>query len=173
MNLVYHYPNVTALAAYITSIASPENDEEVDPIKLRTSAMEEMVKKYSGSFKQHEPKGGVASKDVIIVTGTTGGLGALLLEKLLKSPDVERVYALNRGKEGLMTRQRKAFKERGMDLEVLRSEKLDLLAVDLSDATLGLETDKFETVCLRFTLFLSQLAYHSPSCVAFDSFVIT
>ena len=72
-----------------------------------------------------------------------------------------------------MTRQRKAFKERGMDLEVLRSEKLDLLAVDLSDATLGLETDKFETVCLRFTLFLSQLAYRSPSCVAFDSFVIT
>jgi nucleoside-diphosphate-sugar epimerase len=50
-------------------------------------------------------------KLVIVITGTTGGLGSHLLERCLADPHVERVYALNRpsANGSLLAKQRDAF----------------------------------------------------------------
>jgi nucleoside-diphosphate-sugar epimerase len=49
-----------------------------------------------------------------VITGTTGGLGSHLLERFLRDPKVERVYALNRSPAGrsLADKQREAFESR-------------------------------------------------------------
>jgi hypothetical protein len=59
-----------------------------------------------------------ANGKVVLLTGTTGGLGANILASLIGDEAVSRVYALNRpskGGEGLGERQRGAFVERGLE----------------------------------------------------------
>jgi len=50
-----------------------------------------MVQAYSGNFPKHHPSVATPSKDVVMITGTTGGLGAVLLAELITSNDVIRV----------------------------------------------------------------------------------
>jgi len=85
-----------------------------------------------GDFQTH-PK-------IVLLTGSTGSLGSYLLELLLQSPSVERVWALNRPSEksSLSERQINAFKERGIDEDLLRSAKLRLVEGTVSREMFGL-----------------------------------
>ncbi|KAF9017319.1 hypothetical protein BDZ89DRAFT_1074872 [Hymenopellis radicata] len=77
---------------------------------------------------------------VVLVTGTTGFLGTGILAKLLDSPDVRRIYAVNRSsKDGtaLEDRQKAAFEERGYDAMLLDSPKLLLVETSLTERGLG------------------------------------
>lgn len=75
---------------------------------------------------------------VILITGTTGGLGAQLLEYILKTHSpTPRIFALNRiGSDQTVTalqRQESAFSSRGLDLNLLKHSKLTLLSANTLD----------------------------------------
>lgn len=59
--------------------------------------------------------GSISEGGTIVITGTTGCFGSHLLAQLLQTPDVARVYALNRQSSGdvlaLQERQRDAFRK--------------------------------------------------------------
>lgn len=72
----------------------------------------------------------------ILITGTTGGLGAHVLEHLLKSHLSTRVFALNRkhsSGDSASQRQSSAFASRGLDTGLLTSSRLRLLTANTLD----------------------------------------
>lgn len=106
--------------------------------------MVEMATKYSQGFSSHEhtPSSclAVPERPVYLVTGTTGALGAAVLAELVQSPEVGRIYAVNRrsgGLSSLMERQRSAFEKQGLDAQLLRSEKVQLVETDMAETNLG------------------------------------
>ena len=111
--------------------------------------MKNMVLKYTSNFPQHNPSLDATGDhtDVVILTGSTGGLGSVLLEKLISCRDVSAVYALNRkSSRALRCRQEAAFRERGLDLSILSSPKLFLVECDFNASQLGLESGLYNKV---------------------------
>ncbi|KAJ7855599.1 hypothetical protein B0H14DRAFT_3645801 [Mycena olivaceomarginata] len=99
----------------------------------KTVVMEEMVAKYSEGFEEvvnfHGKKRSTGA--VVLLTGSTGGLGSHILDLLLSLPSVERVYAFNRrGRIAVSERQSEAFVDRDLDLQLLSSDKLVYLEGD-------------------------------------------
>ncbi|KAJ3532133.1 hypothetical protein NM688_g7469 [Phlebia brevispora] len=145
-NFVYRYPTVAKLANFVSGLASSDyGDEEDFGDDEAVEAMHRMVEKYSRNFPTHEAKAAVPQKDVVLLTGTTGGLGASILADLITSPEVGRVYAMNRkGAEPILPRQRAVLKDRGLDADaILDSTKVVLLETSLGDH-LGLPLDVIE-----------------------------
>lgn len=159
---MYQHPTIEALAAYVLSLAkgtaasaqshTGAADTEANANAAKIDAMHAMLRKYSSDLRKHvaspsrcdeeEGDGG----EVVLVTGTTGWLGSLMLAELLQDPTVKRVYALNR-KVGLTReRQVRAFEEKGIDVKLATSNKLVLLDADLTVEGFGLCGSVFEEV---------------------------
>jgi len=153
MNFVYSYPTVAALAKFLSQVAGHGPQlAAVGDMGARVKDMLAMVAKYTASFPAHVPSAGSLLSNgvagaVIVLTGSTGGLGSALLWKLLEAPQVSKVYALNRkGSGSLMDRQTAAFRTRGLDTDLLSSPKLVLMAADLSGERLGLEEHEYAKI---------------------------
>ncbi|KAJ6479301.1 hypothetical protein C8R47DRAFT_1178494 [Mycena vitilis] len=112
-----------------------------------------MIAKCSEGFKALVPEKttSVASGMVVLLTGSTGGLGSHMLEILLRLPSVQRVYAFNRkGRTSSSERQLDAFTDRALVVGLLSSPKLVYLEGDTSSAELALPSEISST--LRDTL---------------------
>ncbi|TFK50162.1 putative aminoadipate reductase [Heliocybe sulcata] len=114
------------------------------------AAMKRLIAKYSEGMAKVGNAGQLPlpPKAVVLVTGTTGGLGSYLLWMLLVDTKVERVYALNRksDRSTLAHRQRDAFADRGLPFDVLSSEKLVLVEGDEAGDKLGLAEALYEEI---------------------------
>lgn len=153
-NFVYHHPSISRLASYIHSVASTGDvtgdalPEANDPVQ----AMLRLAERYSQDFPTHKPSSSTSPSnalDVVLVTGTTGGLGASLLSTLVRSEQVAKVYALNRkprNGKSLVDRQKDVLVERGIDTGLLNSPKVVLLEADLVDDYLGLSKELHDEV---------------------------
>ena len=157
-NFVYEYRTVYSLATYLSQLALSDSATMLSTesvIRRKVEEMHKMVEKYSSMFPPHIPLDGYPppSGIIVLLTGSTGGLGCPLLAKLIQDGGVEKVYALNRsGGKSVMERQSSAFRERQMDLSILASPKLRLLEADLTGELLGLPRDVYEEV-RGWTLF--------------------
>ncbi|THV01989.1 acetyl-CoA synthetase-like protein [Dendrothele bispora CBS 962.96] len=162
-NFVYEHPTITSLARFIVLVAqrgtlSSLGDSEAQ-VERDVKAMRRMVEKYSKNFvpvKSDLPPTSNERK-VVLMTGSTGGVGVHILHRLLQDETVERVYALvrNRGSgvdsPSIETKQVNAFMERGVDKDLVRSKKLVLLEANLSQEKFGLKEGVFEEVKSQVT----------------------
>jgi len=85
--------------------------------------------------------------DVVLVTGTTGALGATLLSQLIETPTVGHIYALNRKSEDgqtLVDRQTDRVKEWGLNPDIVRSTKVTFVESDMSSNHLGIPEALYE-----------------------------
>jgi hypothetical protein len=152
-NIVFSFPTIKQLAAHIVTLVL--HGSTVDVASAAASAKDainKMIEKYSvGLGDLVVPSGGGQSTAgaVVLLTGSTGGLGSHLLESLLSSTDVRKVYAYNRvsrASANILERQKDAFEDRGLDDSLLCSEKLVLVEGDSALPKLGLEDSLFEEV---------------------------
>ncbi|KLO12645.1 acetyl-CoA synthetase-like protein [Schizopora paradoxa] len=154
MNFIYEYPTISMLSNFIQSLTHSGNSETLQT-KGRVEAMHEMVSKYSEEFPMHRPSrcsDARSGECVVLLTGSTGGLGSTILSSLIECPDVSCVYALNRkGNLPLEQRQRKAIVERAIDLSLLSCPKLVLLEGDLDQDGFGLSSLTFGKIKNRIT----------------------
>ncbi|KAJ7715960.1 acetyl-CoA synthetase-like protein [Mycena metata] len=148
-NFVYDHPSVEELAKAIAALVNGD----ANGIKGggKNTIIEEMIAKYSGGFdagvvdRETNPKASAGT--VVLLTGSTGSLGTHLLQILLNLASVRRVYAFNRrGKSPLAERQKAAFLDRGLDAEILSSDKLMYLEGDAASPNLGLPLDLWTEV---------------------------
>lgn len=111
--------------------------------------------------------------EVIVLTGSTGSLGALILQDLLKSKSVRKIYALVRGKNGI-ERLHKAFSDRSLDTSLLKSSKLQSYPLDLADPHLGLTAEAYKTMQAEATMvchcawmldFLQPVSYYEKESI--------
>ncbi|KAK7470222.1 hypothetical protein VKT23_001657 [Stygiomarasmius scandens] len=151
-NFVYEYPTVASLSAFVSSAArdgvlgSSRGFEA--QVQADAESMHRMVERYSKNFALANGDRYPANDGkVVLMTGSTGGVGAHILHRLLEDPTVKKVYALIRkGSVDISTKQVDAFVERGVDVELIHSEKLTLLEANLSKEKFGLQESAFEDV---------------------------
>jgi NAD(P)-dependent dehydrogenase (short-subunit alcohol dehydrogenase family) len=149
--VVYAHPTIASLVTFCTSsdINEGSDAEEQDE---KCKAMLALVTKYTQDIPSFKPSSSTelpSDQAVIVVTGTTGSLGSNLLEALILSSAVAKIYALNRPStsgDSLAMRQRRSFTERGLDDTLLGSEKVVLLEADLCEPSLGLHEAVLEEV---------------------------
>ncbi|RPD77022.1 acetyl-CoA synthetase-like protein [Lentinus tigrinus ALCF2SS1-7] len=143
-NLVFAAPNISALARVVFSAVSTDG-----PSTSHTPAdLWKYVEKYSANLPAR-PKNLVprpAGKDVVVITGTTGGFGCDTLEHLLRDETVGKVYAFNRKGSKALERQRAQFKARGLDESLLNSPKFVMVESVLHDYDFGLEPALLEEI---------------------------
>ncbi|KAI0795718.1 hypothetical protein C8Q75DRAFT_711913 [Abortiporus biennis] len=156
---VFQAPSVKALTNLILrtikSVESSESQGETD-IERRVRDMVNAIEKYTAdipsrpvvpqSLHVHRKDAG----DVVLLTGTTGGLGCNMLALLSSDPAVTRIYAFNRkskgsdsNRVGLKERQEKAIKKRGVEDEYVPS-KVVMVEGDLLQPQFGLSTELYE-----------------------------
>ena len=147
-NLVYEHPSISALAYWACSLVYPKPNT-APPCVDKVNEMVLTAKKYTLEFPKHVGSAANPTNDVLLITGTTGGLGAALLAEAVASSDVSRVYAVNRKSENevsLMDRQRSSLLTRGLDPDIVESPKVIMVEADLSNPGFGVHPDVFEIV---------------------------
>lgn len=116
--------------------------------------MEEMIEKYSRGLDAPIPQaaGDVVSgerrQEYVLLTGSTGNLGAQMLASLLSKDNVHRVYALNRPstKASMKDRHRERFEDKALDISLLESPKLVFLEGETVHEDLGLSQERLNEV---------------------------
>lgn len=149
-NIVFSFPTIKQLAAHIADLVLHRGAADVASAPSAKDAINKMIEKYSvglGDFvpSSDQPTAGA----VVLLTGSTGGLGSQLLEPLLRNPGVRKVYAYNRPSKPpatVLERQKDAFEDRGLDGALLHSEKLVFVEGNSALPKLGLEDNLFEEV---------------------------
>ncbi|KAI0343217.1 acetyl-CoA synthetase-like protein [Trametopsis cervina] len=150
-NFVYQHPTIEDLSAFVAGQANNVSTEASAPSDAQRSIseMNRMVDKYSTDFPTHTPQQGIkaSDRDVVVLTGTTGALGATLLVELVNSPEIGHVYALNRkGVKSLIDRHWQVMKDRGLDTDTLQSPKVTLLEAATDQEYLGLPSETWEQI---------------------------
>lgn len=115
----------------------------------KLNLMHHMVMRYSEDLRPPGTRSEKGPGKVVLLTGSTGTLGSHILSELLKSDEINKIYALNRkGIDDLHTRQARAFIERGMDdqVEALISERLIFIEGDTSVNGMGLSEQIYNEV---------------------------
>ncbi|KAF5353868.1 hypothetical protein D9756_007248 [Leucocoprinus leucothites] len=153
INFIYLYPTISRLSQYLSDVA---NGNQSDPTQETMRRMNELVEKYSADFKQHVPIHDKSpGREIVLLTGSTGGLGSYVLEYLINDDGVSRIYCLNRkGKKGSLERQEMAFKDRDIDITLLGSEKVVFVEGDASETCLGLTRELYEEIRSSITSVL-------------------
>jgi hypothetical protein len=145
-NFIYSHPVLNDMAAVIVNMLRPEgNAEELDPV----ASVRAMIQRYTQDMATvHPSKTPKPDQDVILLTGSTGGLGSQMLIGLLGDSKVAKVYALNRAsaRSSPLERHQKTFEDRGLDVVLLQSPKLVFLEGEASLERLGLSSDQYEEV---------------------------
>lgn len=148
--MIYSYPTIEKLADAALSVS-----------KTHEESIEEMISKYSQGLDVSLPVPAKVdpTQQYVLLTGSTGNLGAQVLESLLLNDSVARVYTLNRPstKTSMYERHRARFQDKALDLSLLSSPKLVFLAGKTSqDLALPEKTLKeVSTISVRPILDLS------------------
>ncbi|KAI0377293.1 acetyl-CoA synthetase-like protein [Hypomontagnella monticulosa] len=157
-NIVYDAGSVARLARLLFAMRTGE-----EPENMRSSENEELLNMEkiigeSSNFRPWKPgKLPSPEKDVVILTGATGALGAHLLDQLLSNTKVERIYCLVRGDDA-MGRINESMKIRGLGVvgsNKTRVTKLIALTTNnLDTPTLGLSAQDFALLQNSTTLII-------------------
>lgn len=130
------HPTISSLAAFLMQ---KDQVSESPAAHDRIQAMSDMIEKYTKDMEPRlsrveQPAAGGHS---VLLNGSTGNLGCLLLKELIKSPNIKRVFCLNRAADG-QARQTQQFAER--QFEVNFAKVIFLHSQDSSQDHLGLSS---------------------------------
>lgn len=161
-NVVFEKGTVEALAKHLYQLRTGQDaSEEQDEIAV----MQGLIEKYS-TFTTHFPT--IVSqpeKEVVLVTGATGNLGAFIIAELAKNPSVAEVWALVRapGQATAGARVVQSLNSRNIRLSDNELSKIHALPSDLSEANLGLSTRDLNHLLATLTTVI-----HSAWAVNFN-----
>ncbi|KFY47376.1 hypothetical protein V494_00016 [Pseudogymnoascus sp. VKM F-4513 (FW-928)] len=142
---IYSNPTLKQLAKYLHTAAHRDRTRSNSEDDKELFSMKSLILKYTADLparRSNKPKP-LESGQTIVLTGSTGSLGAYLLDTLCKSPRIKAVVALNRGADGGKSRQPGVSEARGLGTDF---SKVEFLSADLSQPDLGLEAVKYKEV---------------------------
>ncbi|KAG1733502.1 putative aminoadipate reductase [Suillus lakei] len=151
-NIVFSNPSIRQLAISVINAISPRNGPSAVDAK---TDIENMIEKYSVGFGSSARDDSVTLADgrrrgdhVVILTGSTGGLGSYLLSSL----PCAGTYLWDAA--SIEQRQKVGFEGRGLDITLLQSEKLVYVETDTSDNDLGLDEESYKKICASATIIV-------------------
>ncbi|KAH8102917.1 hypothetical protein BXZ70DRAFT_1057354, partial [Cristinia sonorae] len=134
--LVFQYPTLARLSIAIATFINPELKSSLP--QTLDEEIKAMISKHSENLPSFKPFNPPPNEDVVVLlTGSTGSLGAHVLASLLADDTIKNVITLNRGTD-VEQRQKSAFQTRGLPTELLNSKKLRSLVGDMKERDLGL-----------------------------------
>lgn len=134
---IYTNPSIEKLESRLENGTHHENESHETEMQI-------IFKEWSRSLPQAKdnPVPKLPDKSVILLTGSTGSLGSYLLNTLLSSPNIEKVYCLTRDEDG-RSRQIESFQSKGLNPVF---ETVTFLPCDFANPTLGLEESTYQTL---------------------------
>ncbi|GBE84591.1 acetyl-CoA synthetase-like protein [Sparassis crispa] len=183
-NFVFNHPSLVELSAAVVALVHPSHDNASTSTADESAAdIEALIAKYTAVLPEPTPAGAKRERGkVVLITGTTGALGAHILALVLANPALQHVYALNRG-IGVAERQRAAFEAALLPVKLLSDSKLTLLEGNIMREDLGLESAMLDEVRssvtdivhnawrVDFNLSLSSFQGHIAASVRLATFV--
>ena len=152
-NIIFENPTIQLLSSRIAALVNDTGSGGgQNVIEQHKQAINAIIEKYSvgldGPVDGVLPSTQSIEPAVVLLTGSTGGLGSFLLSELLESPAVQRVFAFNRpsSTKSIEERQKSAFKDRGLAVDLLSSNKLVYVEADASLEKCGLSATQYEEV---------------------------
>ncbi|KZT05734.1 putative aminoadipate reductase [Laetiporus sulphureus 93-53] len=138
-DFVFSYPTIGELAAAISNLVNPGSPTRL-AVKSPVQHMTMLIQKHAADLTPAPNLDDVdgAGRRIIMITGTTGTLGAHVLAASLVDERVARIIAVNRG-SSLLERHRKAFEAARLPLDILSNKKLSFLGCDFDQDDLGLD----------------------------------
>ncbi|KIV99895.1 uncharacterized protein PV09_08558 [Verruconis gallopava] len=135
-NVIYEHPNTRALAAHLLFLRNGIEQKKEGEIEI----MQKLITKYS-HFEKHAPK----TPRVVLLTGSTGSLGAHLLALLCRMENVTAIYCPVRASSTsvAMDRVLTTLSKKGL-VPFQCSDKIVALPADLSKENLGLPASVLE-----------------------------
>ncbi|KAJ3743301.1 hypothetical protein EV360DRAFT_90257 [Lentinula raphanica] len=133
-NIVYNHPTIASLTQYLVGLSTLDSDSS--PERTNEEAIEDMIAMYSNGLDTpvtsdptsngRATNGNIAVLAVVLLTGSTGNLGAQILADLLSIDSVASVYTVNRPSKRVSIQQRhqEHFQDKGLDEKLLNSDKL-------------------------------------------------
>ncbi|KAK7053490.1 hypothetical protein VNI00_004116 [Paramarasmius palmivorus] len=150
--------SITKLTAAVSGILSGISleDAAADRDTKRVQAMHDMVAKYTEELKSYaalaqstrnaQPR--EVEGKVVLLTGSTGSLGCMLLEKLSGDPSVQKLFCLNRPRAGgaaaAKAYQMSAIKKRGAVVKDENWSKVVFLEATTGADNLGLDDSQYQ-----------------------------
>ncbi|KAF9019777.1 putative nonribosomal peptide synthetase [Rhodocollybia butyracea] len=135
---LYSHPSIKSLARYIIDLIDLKHPGQ----NLNAShqvLMEQMIETYSeglGSIPTSNSEGH-SGPAVVLLTGSTGNLGAQMLVSLIGDNRVAKVYTFNRPSTySIIARHKERFEDKALDAGLLFSDKLVFLEGELSKPNL-------------------------------------
>ncbi|KAL4898547.1 hypothetical protein BDV59DRAFT_197449 [Aspergillus ambiguus] len=152
-NFVFEHPSLEDMAKELTRVRLGEAPQEEMPVEER---MKKLIKKYGSNFKAHEAVSREYDGEHIIVTGSTGSLGAHIVAQLAHLEHVRRIYCLVRASSPLsaIQRVRQSLRTRGLLYNISPAEERKIVALpaDLSNPVrLGLDDTVYHDMVKSIT----------------------
>ncbi|KAG6458348.1 hypothetical protein O3G_MSEX010825 [Manduca sexta] len=103
------------------------------------------------------------------VTGGTGFLGKLLIEKLIRSCDVKKIYVISRAKKGMSSKDRISALLKDCVFDTLREanpdfgNKIEPVEGDVAELQLGLSVQSWDTIAKKVDVI-----FHMAATTRFD-----
>ena len=143
-NFVFDNPTVSRLATAIIALSSGAGTE-----RSRAEHIVELIDKYTADLPVPKELQG----RVVLLTGSTGNIGAHILASLLNDEQVAKVFTLDRRSSGAapLKRLRKAFEQRGLPIELLTESRVQACAGDFNEDRFGLDNETFDEVSFQLT----------------------
>ncbi|RFU75191.1 nrps-like enzyme [Trichoderma arundinaceum] len=140
--VIYANPTIQGLSEHLYSTLISGSDQEDDSTKEMKN-LTQIISKYTSDLpppntSQSYP---LDEGQTIIITGTTGSLGAYMLDRLIRNTRVAKVLAFNRGQDGGKSRQPAYNADRGLSTDFA---KVEFICVDLAKPHFGLTRERYE-----------------------------
>ncbi|KAL3475544.1 hypothetical protein BJX99DRAFT_229519, partial [Aspergillus californicus] len=153
-NLIYLHPSVAELADAVLRIQQSEEDSAEVAKTARLQQRHQLLQEFSAKIDTAPrvlPERKKTEGHTVILTGSTGNLGAYVLDTLLKDPSVNHVHCLNRKADAIDIQQQKSA---AYSLCPLDPSRVSFWTADLSEPGLGLQPDIFEQLRQTVTLVI-------------------
>ncbi|KAI1358934.1 male sterility protein-domain-containing protein [Xylaria arbuscula] len=155
LSTIYHNPSILQLARSLSRAAKETITEETD-------VAHELLSSYRNQILQiPKPVASASSqwpKDTsgidVILTGSTGSLGTSILEALLARRGIGHVFCLNRSADDGRAAQEIRFSSAGYGADLLNEGRVTFLQTDLTQKTLGLSDEMYQSLAGRVGLIL-------------------
>ena len=87
-----------------------------------------------------------ARAKVVLLTGSTGSLGCMLLSRFMADSTIDKIFCLNRPRDGAHDHQVKVMQKRGISVKDQEWRKVVFLGANASQVNLGLDAEQYEEV---------------------------
>jgi thioester reductase-like protein len=164
--VIYRNPTIAALAGYLTA------DGEGESGSSREAIMATMIERHTKCLpsvprltpSSSSPSSCDPETHTVVLTGSTGSLGNYILQSLIDSPQVSKIYCLNRSADANV-RNRSSFEDRGIPADFA---KVSFLQSDFSKNNFGLSPHVYGDLLDAVDIFV-----HNAWAVDFNKTVVS